>query len=140
VWAIFSTVFIQFISWLLGMVLKVLMKTCWLKHGSLKLKWCWCGIWRRESAHKMKLTFSDSGSAFVSNMSINQGTWALAYWNGLKVIFCHVWKTMYLWLPLLIRWSDPYDWNWNSMITVVLFNPGHSIILWFYDSFHSKFI
>lgn len=56
---------IQLTSWLSSLVLKVFMRTSWLKHTWVMLKRCWCGIWGTNAGDKAKLTFSDSGSTCI---------------------------------------------------------------------------
>ena len=63
----------------------------------------------------------------------------VTYWNRCPEIVWmpHPWNhTRPGWTWLWAAWSSgwqPYLWQggWNSMIFEVLFNPGHSMILWF---------
>lgn len=103
VWVISSTVFlfcllIQFTSWLSGLVLEVFMRTSWLKHSWVRLKWCWCSIWGTDAGDKAKLMFSDSGSAFSCYSHVHKSGILSPHWCGLKEIFCHLCITGYLWL------------------------------------------
>lgn len=111
-----STVFlfcllIQFASWLSSLVLKVFMRTSWLKHSWLRLKWCWCGVWGTDAGDKVKLTFSESGSAFSCYSHVHESgilSPHLLMWverNHLPSVYDQISMT-----SLLMCWSDSCDW------------------------------
>jgi len=60
----------------------------------------------------------------------------LFHWNRLpKETVDGLWRHprqgwMWLWAAWSAGWQPCTNWGWNQMIILVLFNPGHSMILW----------
>ena len=75
------------------------------------------------------------------NLGAKKGLW---FWATFSFFFTQgvgwmpVPGWMWLWAALSSGWQPcPWQGGWNYMIIMVLFNPGHSMILWVYNSIYN---